>query len=151
MARAWHVDVAKFLLELKADVNAADNYGRTALHVAAAVDYPEMVLLLIENKGKYSLMILLELAYFFISCHSANSLRVPTICGNVRIVHYGVLFLADKEAGSGEEKQTAVHYAAKNDACLSLKTLIKEQCLYKDVRDYKGRTPLHLAAELGQL
>ena len=29
------------------DVNVADKYGRTPLHVAAAVDYPEMVQFLI--------------------------------------------------------------------------------------------------------
>ena len=33
---------------------------------------------------------------------------------------------------------------------MSLKALVKERCEYKDVRDFKGRTPLHLAAELGQ-
>ena len=51
-ARVWHVDVAKFLIEHKADINQADNYGRTALHIAAAVDYGEMVTFLIENGGK---------------------------------------------------------------------------------------------------
>lgn len=50
-ARVWHVDVAKFLIEHKANVNKADNYGRTALHVAAAVDYPDMVRFLVENGG----------------------------------------------------------------------------------------------------
>lgn len=45
------MDVAKFLLEHDADVNLADKYGRTPLHVAAAVDYPQMVYLLIDNKG----------------------------------------------------------------------------------------------------
>ena len=51
-ARVWHVDVAKFLIEHKADINQADNYGRTALHIAAAVDYGEMVTFLIESGGK---------------------------------------------------------------------------------------------------
>ena len=45
------MDVARYLLENKADINQADNYGRTPLHVAAAVDYPEMVNFLIENGG----------------------------------------------------------------------------------------------------
>ena len=51
VARAWHTDVARFLLEHGADVDAADQFGRTPLHVAAAVDYPEMVNLLIEKNG----------------------------------------------------------------------------------------------------
>ena len=53
VSRAWHTDVAKFLLEKRANVNAKDNYGRTPLHVASAVDYPEMVQLLIEHGGTY--------------------------------------------------------------------------------------------------
>ena len=52
VARAWHVDVAQFLLDHKANINKADNYGRTPLHVAAAVDYPEMVTFLVEHGGK---------------------------------------------------------------------------------------------------
>ena len=47
------------------------------------------------------------------------------------------------------EGQTPVHYAAKTDACQSLKALIKKGCEYKTVRDHKGRTPIHVAAELG--
>ncbi len=50
-ARVWHVDVAKFMIEHKADINQKDNYGRTPLHIAAAVDYPEMVEFLIDSGG----------------------------------------------------------------------------------------------------
>lgn len=49
--RAWHPDVARWLIEHKADVNKADLFGRTPLHVAAAVDSPEMVNLLLDNNG----------------------------------------------------------------------------------------------------
>ena len=56
---------------------------------------------------------------------------------------------ADKEAITKGEHQTPVHFAARNDACGSLKALIRAGCEYKLVRDYKGRTPLHVAAELG--
>ena len=52
VARIWHVDVARFVLENGGDVNRADDYGRTALHVAAAVDYAEMVEFLISSGGK---------------------------------------------------------------------------------------------------
>ncbi|XP_059144999.1 uncharacterized protein LOC131932143 [Physella acuta] len=51
VARSWHIDVAKFVIENGGDVNKGDKYGRTPLHVAAAVDYPEMVNLLIEKKA----------------------------------------------------------------------------------------------------
>ncbi|ELU06894.1 hypothetical protein CAPTEDRAFT_184604 [Capitella teleta] len=49
VARAWHTDVAQFLLDHKCDVNVSDIFGRTPLHVAAAVDYPEMVTFLVQN------------------------------------------------------------------------------------------------------
>ena len=34
---------------LGADINKADDYGRTPLHVAASADYPEMVRFLVDN------------------------------------------------------------------------------------------------------
>eukprot|EP00058_Branchiostoma_floridae_P024192 XP_002609682.1 hypothetical protein BRAFLDRAFT_123581 [Branchiostoma floridae] len=49
VARAWHIDVAKFLLGKGMDPNQKDVYGRTALHVAAAVNYPEMVEFLVQH------------------------------------------------------------------------------------------------------
>ena len=54
VARIWHVDVAKFMLENGGDVNRADDYGRTPLHVAAAVDYSEMVEFLVSNGGRFT-------------------------------------------------------------------------------------------------
>ena len=42
---------SQFLVENGGDVNIADNFGRTPLHVAAAVDYPEMIEFLVNNKG----------------------------------------------------------------------------------------------------
>ena len=51
VARAWHIDVAKFLIEKNADVNKADKFGRTPLHVASAVNYFEMVEFLCQNGG----------------------------------------------------------------------------------------------------
>ena len=36
-----------------ADINKADDYGRTPLHVAASADYPDMVRFLIENGADF--------------------------------------------------------------------------------------------------
>ena len=38
-----------------ADINKADDYGRTPLHVAAAADYPEMVRFLLDNGADFKL------------------------------------------------------------------------------------------------
>ena len=51
ISRDWHTDVAQFALTRGADVNKSDNYGRTPLHLAAAVNYAEMVFWLITNGG----------------------------------------------------------------------------------------------------
>ena len=61
------------------------------------------------------------------------------------------IFTANREAQTTGELQTPVHYAAKNDASSALKMLIKMKCEYRMVFDYKGRTPLHVAAELGKI
>lgn len=47
------------------------------------------------------------------------------------------------------EKQTPIHYAAKYNAVSSLKVLIENRVDYND-RDYKDRTPIFLAAEMGE-
>lgn len=61
-----------------------------------------------------------------------------------------ILFSANKEAETKGEKQTPVHYAAKNDATKSLKLLIKRGCMFDKVVDYRGRTPLFVASQLGR-
>ena len=58
-------------------------------------------------------------------------------------------FTADLHACTKEENQTPTHYAAKNDAAKSLRVLLKQGGRMED-RDYKDRTPLQVAAELGK-
>ena len=70
---------------------------------------------------------------------------------NSRFSHDAAHIPANREARTNGERQTPVHYAAKNDATSSLKMLIKMKCEYRTVLDYKGRSPLHVAAELGKL
>ena len=55
------------------------------------------------------------------------------------------LILRDASIGTGTsgENQTPLHYAAKNDATHSLKTLLKYGADIDD-RDYKERTPLQV-------
>lgn len=59
------------------------------------------------------------------------------------------IYEADLGACTYGENQTPIHYAAKNDADTALQELIN---IGADVnsRDYKQRTPLHVAAELGR-
>jgi ankyrin repeat protein len=56
MSKEWsrkqRGDAVKFLLDLGADVNAADHVGRTPLHGAAALGYGEVVQMLVDAGGK---------------------------------------------------------------------------------------------------
>lgn len=70
--------------------------------------------------------------------HSITNIRICTSLG------------ADKEAKTKGEEQTPLFYAARNDATKALAVLIKNSCEYKLNRDYRGRTPLYVAAELGK-
>lgn len=57
---------------------------------------------------------------------------------------------ANIHAKTKGEMQTPIHYAAKNDAGQALKMLLKLEANMED-RDYKNRTPLQVAAELGRI
>jgi len=59
------------------------------------------------------------------------------------------VFTAHIEAITKAENQTPLHFAARNDAVESTKTLVK---LGADLeaKDYKNRTPIFVAAELGK-
>ena len=59
-----------------------------------------------------------------------------------------LLISADIGRETKIEKQTAMHYAAKNNATQSLKVMLRMGGRIND-RDYKRRTPLFVAAETG--
>ena len=61
-----------------------------------------------------------------------------------------IFLIADLHACTRGENQTPTHYAAKNDAAKALKVLLKLGGRMDD-RDYKQRTPLQVAAELGKV
>uniref|UniRef100_A0A8C2ZLR7 Si:ch73-193i2.2 n=1 Tax=Cyclopterus lumpus TaxID=8103 RepID=A0A8C2ZLR7_CYCLU len=48
---AWSVDVMRFFLDRGSDLLQPDQFGVTALHVASALDYQDMVQFLLDRKG----------------------------------------------------------------------------------------------------
>ena len=56
IVRDWNTDVAEYALQEGAHINHADHYGRTALHVAASINYKEMVAFLIKKGGICSIL-----------------------------------------------------------------------------------------------
>lgn len=57
-------------------------------------------------------------------------------------------FLGNLGARTNGEDQSPMHYAAKNNATASLKTMLRLGAFINE-RDYKQRTPLFVAAETG--
>lgn len=53
ISRAWSVDVMRFFLDRGSDLLQPDQFGVTALHVASALDYQDMVQFLLDRKGVY--------------------------------------------------------------------------------------------------
>uniref|UniRef100_A0A7N8YBG2 Si:ch73-193i2.2 n=1 Tax=Mastacembelus armatus TaxID=205130 RepID=A0A7N8YBG2_9TELE len=51
ICRAWNVDVMRFFLDRGSDLLRPDQFGVTALHVASALDYQDMVQFLLDQKA----------------------------------------------------------------------------------------------------
>ena len=61
VAREWSVGVAQACLERFADIDKADKYGRSPLHLACAVNYPEMIEWLVTNGGEQNCLYFISL------------------------------------------------------------------------------------------
>ena len=65
VARDWNLDLAIFLRFHGADLDTPDNFGRTPLFVAVAMNYKAMVEWLLDHKGiEYRIL----LFAFFLEC-----------------------------------------------------------------------------------
>ncbi|XP_062576735.1 transient receptor potential cation channel subfamily V member 3-like [Saccostrea cucullata] len=135
------LDFVDSLIKNGANINCSDKHGQTLMHEVCRtwhIDVAKFLLELGANVNQAD-------KYGRTPLHVAAA--VDYVWSNFEMVEILIKNGADRESLSNE-KQTPVHYAAKNDACSSLKMLIKLKCKYNDVRDYKGRTPLFVAAEL---
>lgn len=188
ICRLWSVDVMRFFLDRGADLLCSDQFGVTALHVASALDYQDMVQFLISQKGqcdqtyyKYKHPVPAAVTQgqkkkanwknnlnlvVCIGPHSDSSASpVSHKLGLTKMMAYLIwvrsdqkknftslgLCLphpADKDARTLLDCQTPLHYASKNDAVGAIRLLLQAGAS-SSCTDYKNRTPLHLAANMG--
>ncbi|XP_064625559.1 uncharacterized protein LOC135486578 isoform X2 [Lineus longissimus] len=125
-----------------ARIDWPDQTGQTIIHEAVRAWSVDVVMYLLDKAGNPKI---LDTPDKF----GRTPLHVAAIVNNVRVAKFLLDNGANKEARTNEELQTPAHYAAKYDSYDVMKTLIKAECEYKEVADYKGRTPLQLAAENG--
>ncbi|XP_078688569.1 uncharacterized protein LOC144920272 isoform X10 [Branchiostoma floridae x Branchiostoma belcheri] len=129
VARAWHVDVAKFLLGKGLDPNQKDVYGRTALHVAAAVNYPEMVEFLVQHGAD-------------IEAKTREELQTPVhfAARNDAVMSLKMLIKhnADFKKQRDYKGRTPLHLAAELDRSETARYLV-EQGAEAGVQDYSGQ------------
>jgi ankyrin repeat protein len=136
--RARQVPLTKYWITAGASLSAANRDGQTALHLAAELAAPEQVKLLLaaaapvkakDRKGRTPLDL-------------ATETQQP---GIIR------LLLPTRPAGGRESRgiATPAHAAAASGDLLGLDALLTPASL--EARDELGRTPLHLAAQAGQL
>ena len=129
----------KNLFDNGADVNFPDKHGQTILHEVARGWHPDCMRFVLENGGEINKA----------DRYGRTPLHLASAVDYGEMVKYMIEQGADLGRETYEEKQTAMHYAAKNNAMSSLKVMLKNEARMND-RDYKGRTPLFVAAESGR-
>lgn len=131
------LDFIESLVNNGANINTTDRFGQTVFHEVARTWHPDVALFLLALRADINQAD----KYGRTPLHVAAAVNYPDMVK--LLISNG----ADPNFCTYGEKQTAVHFAAKNDAVDSLRVLIKLGC-DKEVRDAKERTPLHTASEL---
>jgi hypothetical protein len=125
------------LLSKGANVNAVDDLGQSALH-AVVKDWGTDVLQYLIDRGAQPNT---QDQFGRTPLHVAASTDAADII--YALLQQG----ADHTLCTHGEKQSSLHFAARSDAVAALKALLEVDANIER-RDYKGRTPLQLAAEL---
>ncbi|XP_072017913.1 LOW QUALITY PROTEIN: uncharacterized protein [Amphiura filiformis] len=131
------LEFVEIILHRGANVNCTDKHGQTILHEACRAWEIDVAQFLIENGADVNKADL----------HGRSPMHVAAA-----VDYPEMLMLLSENGGNIEcltkgENQTPMHYAARNDACSALRVLQKAGANIH-CRDYKGRTPLQVAAEL---
>ncbi|XP_024660551.1 uncharacterized protein LOC101484410 isoform X2 [Maylandia zebra] len=118
-----------------ADPNASDRYGQTVLHEISRAWSVDVMRFFLDRGSD-----LLRPDQF-----GVTALHVASALDYQDMVQFLLDRKADPEARTFLDKQTPLHYAAKNDAVGSIRLLLQAGASIS-CTDYKRRTPLQLAA-----
>uniref|UniRef100_A0A3Q4GRX5 Transient receptor potential cation channel subfamily V member 5-like n=1 Tax=Neolamprologus brichardi TaxID=32507 RepID=A0A3Q4GRX5_NEOBR len=118
-----------------ADPNALDRYGQTVLHEISRAWSVDVMRFFLDRGSD-----LLRPDQF-----GVTALHVASALDYQDMVQFLLDRKADPEARTFLDKQTPLHYAAKNDAVGSIRLLLQAGASI-GCTDYKRRTPLQLAA-----
>ena len=120
-------------------MNACDKYGQTALYEVArnwSVDVARFLMHYgadINHTDKWG----------------RTPLHLAAAVNHYDMVEFLIQNGGNIDAKTNDEQQTPIHYAAKYNAVNSLRVIIENRG-HLNNRDYKRRTPIFLAAEMGQ-
>ncbi|XP_021464062.1 transient receptor potential cation channel subfamily V member 5 isoform X1 [Oncorhynchus mykiss] len=121
-----------------ADPNSTDRYGQTVLHEISRAWNVDVMRFFLDRGAD----VLRPDSYGVTPLHVAAALDYE------EMIHFLLERKADIGAQTNMDHQTPLHYAAKNDAVGAVKVLLQYGADIS-ARDYKRRTPLQLAANLG--
>ena len=135
-----NIKLVKQMIKAGADVHYCDDMGQNIMHEIAR-----------HHQG--------EICYFFLRCnvninledsYCVTPLHVAAAFNNSAVVEILASYGGFLESRTFYMLQTPLHYAARYDSPASVKKLV-EMGARLESRDYRGRTPLLLAAELGRM
>lgn len=127
------------LLQNGASVKSSDKHGQTIFHEVARSWHTDVAQFLITQGADINQ----------VDKFGRAPLHVAAAANYGEMVEFLLTKGADISLKTAGELQTPIHFAAKNDAALSLQVLINFGA-DQTSKDYKGRTPLQVAAELNR-
>lgn len=128
--------MVEHLLALGADVKCRNNEGRTPLHCAVLWRQKEMVAFLLTQKASTQ----------DVDNRGRNAYLLAVEIGEIDLVDSLVL-PGDSYAIQDSNGMNAMHVAAENNNVPMMKSLKDKKGLFVDVKDTKGRIPIHIATE----
>jgi ankyrin repeat protein len=135
-------EIARILLAAKADVNAADSYGRTALQAAAERGHLEIVERLLAAKANVNAA----------DSHGRTALQAAAGSGHLEIVERLLASKADVNAAAADSHgRTALQAAAESGHLEIVERLLAAKADVNAADSYYGRTALQAAAGSGHL